>query len=53
MFKSAHFIWYSVTTIWVFEYYLEIKNGPNSTLWSQLFEYQIIRIIRSNSDTEY
>ena len=30
MFKSAHFIWYSVTTIWVFEYYSEITYGPNT-----------------------
>ena len=33
------------------EYYLEITNGPNmnSTFQSQLFKYQIIQIIWSNS----
>ena len=33
-------IWYSVTTIWVLDYYLEISNGPNtdSSIRSQLFE---------------
>ena len=32
--------------------YSEITNGPNtnSTIWSQLFEYLIIQIIRCNSD---
>ena len=41
-----------VTTIKLFEYYLEITNGPNmnSTIRSQLFEYRIIQIIRCNSD---
>ena len=43
---------YLVNPTWVFKYYLEITNGPNtnSTILSQLFKYQIIRIIRSNSD---
>ena len=51
--KNSRTIRYSVTTIWVFEYYSEITNGPNtnSTIRSQLFEYQIIRIIRCNSDS--
>ena len=50
--KNSRTIWYSVTTIRVFEYYLEITNGPNmnSTFQSQLFKYQIIQIIWSNSD---
>ena len=51
--KNSRTIRYLVTTIWVFEYYLEITNGPNtnSTIRSQLFKYQIIRIIWSNSET--
>ena len=51
--KTSRTIRYSVTTIRVFEYYSEITYGPNmnSTIRSQLFEYQIIRIIRSNSGT--
>ena len=49
--KNSRTIRYSVTTIWLLEYYLEITNGPNtnSTIWSQLFKYRIIRIIRCNS----
>ena len=51
IYENSITIWYSVTTIWVFKYYSEITNGPNmnSTIWSQLFEYRIIRIIRCNS----
>ena len=30
-------------------FFFEYEQIPNSTIWSQLFEYQIIRIIRSNS----
>ena len=50
--KYSRTIRYSVTTIRVYEYYSEITNGPNmnSTICSQLFEYQIIQIIRSNPD---
>ena len=52
--KNFRTIQYSVTTIQVFEYYSEITNGPNtnSTIRSQLFEYQIIRIIQGNSAPE-
>ena len=48
---STIHIWYSVTTNSVFEYFSEITNelNLNSTIWSQLFKYQIIRIIWSNS----
>ena len=28
--KNSRTIWYLVTTIWVFKYYLEITNGPNT-----------------------
>ena len=40
LYEKSITIWYSVTTIWVLEYYLEISNGPNtnSSIRSQLFE---------------
>ena len=55
LYEKSITIWYLVTTIWVFEYYSEITNGPNtnSTIWSKLFEYQIIQMIRCNSAQEY
>ena len=51
LYEKSITIWYSVTTIRVFEYYSEITNGPktNSTIGPQLLEYRIIRIIRCNS----
>ena len=51
LYEKSITIQYLVKTVRVFEYYSEITNGPNtnSTIWSQLFEYQIIRIIRCNS----
>ena len=54
LYENSITIRYLVTTIWVFEYYSEITYGPNtnSTIWSQLFEYRIIRIIRCNCIAE-
>ena len=50
LYENSITIRYSLTAIRVFEY-LEITNGlnMNSTIWSPLFEYQIIQIIRCNS----
>ena len=51
LYENFQIIWHKVTTIWVFEYFSEFTTGPNtnSTIRAQLFKYQIIQIIRSNS----
>ena len=57
VYDNSKTIQYLVTTFMIFEYYSEITNGPNTTtnnnIWSQLFEYQIIQIIRCNSGYQH